>query len=150
MPAELGSMFLGDSIPRRAVTKEVTQDKASATAYKSLPFRWAVGGGGQVTRKVLSPMLTRAGCLCADAAPYKRPVVQDFRLSAFNQIGHKHHNYNENENNEDLKTRLWPMAEPPHVRESNAASLSSRLIGAFLMFAAFSLASCSSDDENED
>ena len=150
MPAELGSMFLGDSIPRRAVTKEVTQDKASATAYKSLPFRWAVVGGGQVTRKVLSPMLTRAGCLCADAAPYKRPVVQDFRLSAFNQIGHKHHNYNENENNEDLKTRLWPMAEPPHVRESNAASLSSRLIGAFSMFAAFSLASCSSDDENED
>ena len=143
-------MFLGDSIPRRAVTKEVTQHKASATAYKSLPFRWAVGGGGQVTRKVLSPMLTRAGCLCADAAPYKRPVVQDFRLSAFNQIGHKHHNYNENENNEDLKTRLWPMAEPPHVRESNAASLSSRLIGAFSMFAAFSLASCSSDDENED
>ena len=143
-------MFLGDSIPRRAVTKEVTQDKASATDYKSLSFRWAVGGGGQVTRKVLSPMLTRAGCLCADAAPYKRPVVQDFRLSAFNQIGHKHHNYNENENNEDLKTRLWPMAEPPHVRESNAASLSSRLIGAFSMFAAFSLASCSSDDENED
>ena len=143
-------MSLGDSIPPRAATKEVTQDKASATAYKSLSFRWAVGGGGQVTRKVLSPMLTRAGCLCADAAPYKRPVVQDFRLSAFNQIGHKHHNYNENENNEDLKTRLWPMAEPPHVRESNACitflSLNRRLFDV----CCFLLVSCSSDDENED
>ena len=55
-----------------------------------------------------------------------------------------------------MKTmKIWRLAFglwPSHLTFGKVmhASLSSRLIGAFSMFAAFSLASCSSDDENED
>ena len=44
MPVELGSMYLGGSMPRRADTRVAMQDKVNVTDYNSLSFRWAVVG----------------------------------------------------------------------------------------------------------
>ncbi len=81
MAAVSVSTSRGSSMPPRAATKEVTQDKASATDYKSLSFRWAVVGGGQVTRKVFN---THVDANCqprADAACFKQSNCHLGRLA---------------------------------------------------------------------
>ena len=78
-------------------------------------------------------------------------TMQDFQTSTFIIIGTF-----ETISKQTMKTmKIWKIdfgQWPSHLmlRKVMHASLSSRLIGAFSMFAAFSLASCSSDDENED
>ena len=56
--------------------------------------------------------------------------MQDFPLhSVYNRrnINNKYRN----DNNENLETRFWPLAEPPHTRESNASIALLSLLGQF-------------------